>query len=92
MTALKERMVEDMQLHALTAGTQSTYLEAIKNLALHYNRPPDQLNEQEIRDFIVHLTKVKRLSPSTVRVYLYAIKFLYKNTLNKQCGRWISCG
>ena len=84
MTELRRRMIEDMELHGLTAGTQSTYLEAIKNLARHYNRPPDQISEQEIRDFIVYLTKTKRLGSSTVRVYLYAIKFLYQKTLNKQ--------
>ena len=83
MTDLRRQMTEDMKLHALTEGTQATYLEAIKNLAAHYKRPPDQLSEQEIRDFIVYLTKTKGLGSSTVRVYFYAIKFLYQKTLNK---------
>ena len=52
MTDLRRRMTEDMQLCAFTKGTQTTYLNAIKNLAKHYNRPPDQLGEQEIRDFM----------------------------------------
>jgi len=32
-------MIEDMKLRGLTPGTQATYLEAVKVLARHYNRP-----------------------------------------------------
>lgn len=84
MTELRRRMIQDMELHGLTDGTRQTYLEAIKNLSRHYNRPPDQLGEEEIREFFVYLIKARRLAPSTVRVYLYAIKFLFQKTLNRQ--------
>lgn len=83
MTELRRRMIQDMQLHGLTPGTQQTYVEAIKNLAVHFNKSPDRLSEQEIRDFFLHLTQVRRLAHSTVRVYLFAAKFLFLKTLNR---------
>ena len=83
MTELRRRMIQDMQLHGLAAGTQQTYVEAIKNLAAHFNKSPDLLGEQEIRDFFLHLTQVRRLAHSTVRVYLFAAKFLFLKTLNR---------
>lgn len=83
MTQLRRRMVQDMELHGLAPGTQQTYVEAIKNLAAHFRRPPDQLSEEEIREFFVHLTKVRRLAHSTVRVYLFAVKFLFHKTLGR---------
>jgi site-specific recombinase XerD len=76
-------MMQDMQLHGLSAGTQQTYLEAIKNLAAHFNKSPDLLSEQEIRDFFLHLTQVRRLAHSTVRVYLFAARFLFLKTLGR---------
>ena len=83
MTELRRRMIQDMQLHGLAAGTQQTYVEAIKNLAVHFNKSPDLLSEQEIRDFFLHLTQVRRLAHSTVRVYLFAAKFLFLKTLGR---------
>jgi hypothetical protein len=36
------RMIEDMTLSGLAAGTQATYIDAVRKLAAHYNlpRPP----------------------------------------------------
>ena len=45
MKDLRQRMIADMKLMGLTSGTQGTYLEAIKALAKHYNRRPDEINE-----------------------------------------------
>lgn len=84
MTELRRRMLEDMKLHGLAASTQQIYINAIRALAKHFNRPPDQINEQEIRQFFVHLTEVRKLSASTIRTYLFAIKFLYQRTLRRQ--------
>ncbi len=83
MTELRRRMIQDMQLRGLTPGTQDTYLKGVKALARHYGRSPDQLTEEQIRQFFLHLTQTRRLARSTVRVYLYAIKFLYRFTLKR---------
>jgi site-specific recombinase XerD len=76
-------MIQDMRLHGLAAGTQRTYVEAVKVLARHYNRPPDQLREEQIRQFFTHLIETGRLADSTIRLYLFAIKFLYRTTLKR---------
>ena len=83
MTELRQRMIEDMRLRGLAEGTQQVYIEAVKHLAVHYNRSPDQLTEEEVRDFILHLTETRKLAKSTVRVHLFAIKFLYRMTLRR---------
>ena len=59
MTELRRRMIEDMQLRGLVGGTQKTYLDAIRQLARHYQRRPDQLTEQDIRDYFVYLKNRK---------------------------------
>jgi len=84
MTELRERMIEDMRLHGLAPTTQKIYLNAVQNLAKHYKRSPDQLSEEEIRKFFIYLAEEKRLARSTLRGYLFAIKFLYQKTLNRK--------
>ena len=62
MTELKQRMIEDMRLHGLAEGTQRVYVDAVKQLATHYNRSPDRLTEQEVREFFIYLTEKKKLA------------------------------
>jgi site-specific recombinase XerD len=76
-------MIRDMELRGLAPGTQRTYVEAIRNLAAHYRRSPEVLSEEEVRAFFVYLAKERRLAASTLRVYLFAIKFLFQKTLGR---------
>ena len=46
MKNLRQRMIEDMKLRGLAPGTQATYLEAIKALARHYHRRPDEITQE----------------------------------------------
>lgn len=77
-------MLEDMRLHGLAASTQQVYIDAVRALAKHFNRSPDQIGEEELRQFFVHLTETRKLSASTIRTHLFAIKFLYQRTLRRQ--------
>jgi hypothetical protein len=49
MTALRQKILEDMQLHGLAARTQGSYPRVVRQLAVHYHKPPDQINEDELR-------------------------------------------
>ena len=54
MPELRMRMIEDMTLSGLAAGTQATYIDAVRKLAAHYRCSPDQLTEEEVRAYILH--------------------------------------
>jgi len=81
MTELRRRMMEDMSLRGLSAATQRAYVDAIANLARYFKRSPDLLLDEELRRFFLSLKR--RRSKSTVRVHLFAIKFLYRYTLGR---------
>lgn len=49
MTPLRQRMIEDMQLRGLADRTQEAYVLAVRQLAEHYNKSPDQISEEELR-------------------------------------------
>jgi integrase/recombinase XerD len=55
MTALRRRMLEDMQLRGLSARTQGCYVAAVRQLAEHYHRSPDQLTEEDLRQYFLYL-------------------------------------
>jgi site-specific recombinase XerD len=84
MNALRERMIEDLQLHGLSKGTQVRYVQAVRQLAEYYRKPPDQITEEELRQYLLYLSNVKQVSTSTLTVALCGIKFFYERTLHRQ--------
>lgn len=84
MKDLKQRMIKNMKLRGLASGTQARYLEAIKALAKHYNRRPDEITEEQIQDYLLYLTETRKFAKSTFKVHLFAIKFLYQTTLGRE--------
>lgn len=83
MKSLRQQMLEEMQLRGLSSGTQDCYLSAVRRLAAHYRRPPDELSDEELRDYFLYLMNEKQLSSSSCKVAHYAIRFLYVQTLKR---------
>jgi len=83
MTALRHRMIETMQLRGLSANTQRAYLQAIHLLAQHYQRPPDQLTDDDIRQYFLYLRNERQVARSTSTIALCALKFLVEYVLQR---------
>ena len=83
MTPLRQRMIEDMQLRGLSERTQTAYALAVRQLAKHYGKAPDQITEEELRQYFLHLRNVRQVASSTFTVNLCGIKFLYQRTLKR---------
>ena len=81
MTRLRQRMVEDMQLRGLSEKTQEAYVRVVRQLAEHYGKSPDRIDEEELRQYFLYLKNDKQAANSTVNVALNGIKFFYRHTL-----------
>jgi integrase/recombinase XerD len=84
MTDLRRRMLEDMQLHGYSVRTRESYADAVGRLARHYGHPPDQLGEDDIRNFFLHLINERKSARSTLVIYLSGIKFFFEKTLGRK--------
>ena len=51
MTSLRQRMLEDLKLRGLSESTQEAYVRAVHQLAEHYGRSPDQITDEELRQY-----------------------------------------
>jgi integrase/recombinase XerD len=78
MTSLRRRMTEDMQVRSLSPQTQATYVQQVSLFARHFNRSPELLGPEDIRSYQVHLTKERKLAPSSIVLAVAALRFLYK--------------
>src|SRR5215472_3765204 len=85
MTRLRKMMLDELERRNYTQTTRRAYLLGVEQFAKHFNQPPDKLGLQHIRDYQVHLFRVKKLKPATVAVRLAALRFLYVAVLKR---RW----
>ena len=84
MTALRERMIEDMRIRNLAPNTQISYLQQVSLFARYFAKSPNVLGREEIRAYQVYLTEEKKLSPRSITIAVSALRFLYKVTLRRE--------
>jgi site-specific recombinase XerD len=83
MSPLRRRMIEDMQIRNLTPNTQRVYVSQVVRFACHFRKPPDVLGPSEIRAYLLHLTRERRLAASSIIVTVSALRFFYTVTLKR---------
>lgn len=88
MGLLQERMRREMVVRKLSPRTQASYIAAVVGLARHYQRSPDRITEDEIRDYIVYLLEERKLAWSSVNVALSGIRFLLIDTLHRDMKKF----
>jgi site-specific recombinase XerD len=84
MTTLRHRMIEDMQIRNLSPGTMKEYVFHVARFAKHFNKSPDLLGPEEIRQYQVFLLRERKFSTSTLNVALGALRFFYTVTLRRE--------
>ena len=79
--ALRQRLLEDMQLAGLTESTQKNYLAVIRQVGDHFKTPPELLTERQIERDIRHLLDERKVARGTFQNQCHALRFLYLHTL-----------
>lgn len=82
-TPLRQRMLDDMQLHGFTAKTQDAYVRAVKQLAEYYHQSPELISEEQLRQYLLYLQNEKHVAASTFTIALCGFKFFYERTLHR---------
>lgn len=83
MTALRRRMIEDMQIRNLAVNTQESYIQQVSLFARYFQKSPELLGPEQIRAYQVYLTNEKKLSTGSIIIAISALRFLYRVTLKK---------
>jgi integrase/recombinase XerD len=76
-------MIEEMQLRGYAPSTIEGYVHAVAQLARHYRRSPDKLEEDEVRRYLLHLTLEKKIARGSFSVVLGGLRFFYQKALGR---------
>ena len=71
MTALRQRMLEDLQVRNYAPTTVAAYVRGVAEFAKHFGKSPELLGPEQIREYQLYLIKEKGVSLSilhTVRL------------------------
>lgn len=74
-------MQQDLQLAGLSERTHEAYLRAVRQLAAHFKTPPDQITEQQLREYFLYLRNDKKFAGPSLKIAFCGIKFFYTHTV-----------
>jgi integrase/recombinase XerD len=82
MSPLRQRLIDDLRLRNYSPRTIEAYVAGVARLAKHFQRSPDQLGVEQLRQFQLHLLE-QRVSWSLFNVVVAALRFFYGTTLGR---------
>ena len=78
-----QRLSRDLEVRGRSQATVEEYASKVRLYQDYYNKPADQLCEEDIINYLHYLATEKKKQPSTVNTYNSALRFLYGVTLYK---------
>ena len=74
MTVLRSKFIAFLDLLNYSKATVRNYVQVIKQLATFIGHSPVKLTQDDIRNYLLHLKRVKKLEARTINLHLYAIR------------------
>ena len=82
VSALRQRMLEDMATRGLRSDTQHEYIRFVRSFAAFLGRSPDTAQAEDIRRFQVHQREIG-VQPPTINGSVSALRFFFNVTLDR---------
>lgn len=84
MHPLRLKFERELTIRGRAERTIHAYVAHIRELARHYQtHAPDQLSDEQIRDWLYHMRTVQRLSASTLNNAVQAVRAFHTLVLNR---------
>jgi len=81
-TQIMEKVKKELKLRGYSQKTRKAYLHQIRRYTRYFTKDPKDLDEEHIKDYILHLIDKEKVSRSYHNQAASAIKFLYDRVLN----------
>ena len=82
VSALRERMIEDMTVRGFSEKTRSDYIRNVRAFAAFIGRSPDTATAEDLRRFQLHQTQTG-MQPPSINSAVSALRFFFTVTLDR---------
>jgi integrase/recombinase XerD len=83
MTTLRQQFIRELVLRGTSPRTQESYVAAVAAVARHYNQSPDKLSDEQLKDYLFHLARDKKLAASSLNIVVSALRCFYQLVLHR---------
>jgi integrase/recombinase XerD len=83
MSKLHDKMLQDMQLRGFSPSTKRTYLSNLHRFELFFQKPAENLDTDDLRNYLLQLITVRKVSGEYVDSVYSSLKFFYEKTLGR---------
>ena len=83
MNQLRQLMIEELHRRNFADNTIRSYLHGVEHFSKYFDRRPDQLGPQHIRQYQAMLFTKLKYSPNTVIQRLASLRFFYIHVLKR---------
>jgi site-specific recombinase XerD len=83
MKTLRQRLIDELEVRGMSRKTQEAYVGFVSRLARHYHRPPDRINDEELRAYLLHLLRERKNCAATLCLAVSALRFFYRHVLQR---------
>jgi integrase/recombinase XerD len=83
MTTLRQNFIRELVIRGTSPRTQESYVGAVYGLARHYHRAPDQLSDEQLKDYLFYLASERKLAPATLNLTVCALRSFYQLVLQR---------
>ena len=83
VSALRQRMIDDMKIRNMAPNTQYIYTRAVANFSSFHQQSPDKLTIEDVRDYRLHLI-ARGLKAASINPIMGALRFFYGTTLGQK--------
>lgn len=83
MTPLRKRMLEELQRRNYSPTTIRAYLYAVEEFARYLGKSPDQVGQEHLREYQLHLLHDRKLTVGTIVGRIAALRFFFVKVLRR---------
>jgi site-specific recombinase XerD len=83
MTALRKRMLEELQRRNYSPETARLYVGTVKEFARYFGKSPDKLGQEDLRQYQLYLLNERKFSVATIVARIAALRFFFVKVLRR---------
>jgi integrase/recombinase XerD len=83
MTALRQKFIDEMELRGFSENTIRSYISVVRELARHFKRSPDQISDDELKQYLLHRIREEKCAAATIVVNVSALRFFYQHVISR---------
>ncbi len=83
MTTLRQQFIRELVIRGTSPRTQESYVAAVYGLAKHYHKAPDQIGDEQLKEYMFYLAQERKLAPASLNLTNCALRSFYQLVLQR---------